>query len=226
MSLLSYSIDYFKSLLTYSKIEGSHDSKNNIRQNLGYYMKQLKESNHNDEKVIEPLLHQIHDEIQLNNFDNFKNQYMTYLRILADREDYIESFNKNRICMITGCLTDIPNLSSSKWNMWGSYKQFLFGKCVVDALNKYYDYDLHPVWGCLLNPTGGIVGSGNKELISFKWNNPISIHGCVHDASGYLYNYHGIGMGYNYLGTWKTLFPTSSPFSCQYAGIQFWNYLC
>ena len=33
------------------------------------------------------------------------------------------------------------------------------------------------------------------------------------------YNYHGVGPGYNYLGTVFTVSPTASPLSCQYAGI-------
>ena len=215
---------YFYCLSTKLEIMGIHDSKSEIRGELGYLMKQLKESDHNDKKV-DNILHEIYDILNLDySFEKFYKQYMIYLRLIADRQDTIDMSKKRRnFCCIKKKLSKVPLLNRSKWNMWGSYKQFIFGKCVVDVLNDEYSYNLHPIWGCLLSPTGGIVGAGNKEIISSKWNSFISLHGCVHDASGYLYSYHGLGLGYNYLNTYKTLFPTSSPFSCQYAGLRFWR---
>jgi len=79
--------------------------------------------------------------------------------------------------------------------------------------------DLDAVWGCFLQPTGGIVGAGNQCLMESDTAQPIVIHAVIHDAFGYLYNYHGVGPGYNYLGTYFTVSPTSSPMACQYAGI-------
>lgn len=211
---------YFKSLLNGIKISGSHDSAKDIRGNLGFLMKQLKESQHNHE-VVDKLLVELHKEMELPyDLKEFKNEYMNYLRLLANRADLIESKQ--------GCwfkLSDVETLNKSKWNMWGSYKQFMFGKCVVDTLNKEHNYNLHPMWGCLLNPTGGIVGAGNQELISKCWNSYISMHACVHDSGGYLYNYHGLGPGYNYLNTWITFFPSSSPMACQFSGLRFWKKL-
>ena len=212
-------IKYYKNLLIDKKIPGSHDSKKQIRGNLGFLMKQLKESQHNHENV-DILLQKIHQEMKLTySLEKFKLEYLDYLRLLVDREDFINS-KKTCFCKFS----DVETLNKKNWNMWGSYKQFLFGKCVVDKINKHMGYSLHPIWGCLLNPTGGIVGAGNQELVSKRWNSYISLHACVHDSGGYLYNYHGFkDCGYNYLNTWMTLFPSSSPLSCQFAGLRFWK---
>ena len=183
-------------------------------------MKLLKESNHND-KIHNDILEEIYNILKLDySFETFYKEYMIYLRLIINRENRIERTKNKRCCKK---LSQIPTLDRSKWNMWGSYKQFIFGKCVVDAFNEKYCYKLHPIWGCLLSPVGGIIGSGNYEIISKEWNTYISLHSCVHDASGYLYNYHGIGYGYNYLETWLTFFRTSSPLSCQFAGLRFWH---
>ena len=80
-------------------------------------------------------------------------------------------------------------------------------------------YNLHPIWGCLLNPTGGIVGPGNAHVIKDKFKTPIGIHACIHDAGGYLLTYHNLGPGYNYLENYVDL-PTTNPFSGQ--RILFW----
>lgn len=228
MSLLSNlenRIIYMKSFLDFNHIIGSHNSQTELRQNLGYYMKQLKDSEHNDDKVYE-LLEKIYKEMKLDyDFEEFKEEYKIYLRLLADREDLIYKGKYWSYCdyIFENRLEQPENLDKYKWNYWGSYKQFIFGKYVTDALNEYYGYKLHPIWGALLSPTGGIVGTSNKELYSGSWNDPICMHGCVHDASGYLYLYHNIGnIGYNYLETRWTLFPRISPLSCQYTGIKFW----
>ena len=224
LSLLSEQkdkLEYFRSLCEREHIPGSHDSEKEIRGELGYLMKQLKESNHNS-PIVDELLLKIYDILKLEySFKNFYKEYMIYLRLVADRQDKIDG---SKGCWWGWCkLGEVPTLEKSKWNMWGSYKQFIFGKCVVDVLNHNSEYKLHPIWGCLLNPTGGIVGAGNQELVSRKWDSYISLHSCVHDSGGYLYNYEGLGIGYNYLNTYKTLFPSSSPMCCQYAGLKFWK---
>ena len=71
---------------------------------------------------------------------------------------------------------------------------------------------------CALNPTGGICGAGNSSLYQGTVNSSLIVHSCLHDASGYCKCYHGIGKGYNYLGTIFAL-PTKSPMSCQIMGI-------
>jgi hypothetical protein len=227
--------EYFKKLsINPFFINGSHDSSKEIRGDLGLFMKKLKNTEvfgpffylrfDYGEKEIENFLEKLHNILELDNLDNFKKQYKKYLLLLSIRKDIIEVSQNNKYWMK---LVDIPDLKKNQWNYWGSIKQLQYGKVVVDVLNEYYKYNLHPIWGCLLNPTGGIVGAGNNELINSKWNSYISLHGCVHDASGYLYQYHKIGKnGYNYLGTKWTLFFKSSPYCCQIAGLRYWKKLC
>lgn len=74
-----------------------------------------------------------------------------------------------------------------------SRSQLMFGKVLGDA------FGIHEVFGALLSPTGGLVGAGN-DSVHLAPDNPIAIHGTVHDAAGYLKSYHGEGPGYNYLG--------------------------
>jgi len=224
MSLLSCHkerIKYIETLTTKINIRGVHDSSCELRGDLGLNMMRLKDSSHGDDDVDE-ILHKIFDTLHLKHiaFPEFHYQYETYLRLLSLREERIDASQNNWWYK----LSDVPNLKKSKWNFWGSIKQLQTGKCIIDTINKKNSYRLHPIWGSLLNPTGGIVGAGNNELISRHWDSYISLHGCVHDACGYLLNYHGIGCGYNYLDTYWTLFPKSSPMSCQVAGIWFWEH--
>lgn len=223
LSNLDQRIEYFKSFINNNNYlpNGSHNSNKNIRGNLGYYMKQLKESEHNSEKVDE-LLTKIHSEMKLeNSLEDFKKEYEFYLRLLVNRQNKIEDSGFWGYFK----LDEIDNLNKSNWNNWGSYRQFCYGKYTIDAINKYHKTNLHPIWGCLLNPTGGIIGSGNTKLLQSDWDSSISMHSCVHDAGGYLYKYHNIGPGYNYLNTKWTIFPTWYQMSCQVYGIKFWNKL-
>ncbi len=96
----------------------------------------------------------------------------------------------------------------------GTTVQLRYGQVVGDALG------IDPVFGSLLNPTGGLVGPGNYAL-DLGPDSPLSYHGIVHDAAGYLYNYHDTGPGYNYLG--REMRDTANPLTGQEAGIRFWN---
>lgn len=214
-------IEYFNGFRDYQSFPiGSHNSQTEIRGNLGYLMKQLKESQHNTE-IVDELLEKIHKEMKLDyELESFKEEYKIYLRLLVDRQELI---NTSSSCFGFFKLKGIRSLNKENWNMWGSYKQFLFGTYVVDALNKNYNYKLHPIWGCLLNPTGGIIGGGNNTILRSQWNSGISLHACAHDAGGYLYRYHKLGPGFNYLNTWLTVFPKWSQYSCQLYGISWWK---
>ena len=93
----------------------------------------------------------------------------------------------------------------------GSRSQLRSGAKVGEVLG------VDPVFGSLLNPTGGLVGPGNN---AFDLNDSaVGHHGAVHDAAGYLYNYHDTGPGYDYLGTDGR--DTSDPLSGQRNGIGF-----
>lgn len=95
----------------------------------------------------------------------------------------------------------------------GSTSQLRYGQVAGDALG------MDPVFGALLNPTGGLVGPGNAAVDGD--DSAIGYHGAVHDAGGYLYNYHDQGPGYDYLGAEGR--DTSSPLSGQRAGISYWR---
>ena len=225
MSLLSQlydRINYLKDIHQGIEIEGSHDSSKDIRGELGLNMMKLKDSSHGGDGV-DIILHNIYDILELKiSYQDFHYQYENYLRLLSLREERIDASQNNWYYK----LGDVPNLKKTKWNFWGSIKQLQSGKCIIDCINEEYDYNMHPIWGSLLNPTSGIVGAGNNELINRNWNSYISLHGCVHDACGYLINYHNIGCGYNYLETYWTFFPKTSPMSCQFYGLYYWNNLC
>jgi hypothetical protein len=67
-------------------------------------------------------------------------------------------------------------------NFMGSTSQLRYGQVAGDALG------MDPVFGALLNPTGGLVGPGNAAVDGN--DSALGYHGAVHDAGGYLYNYH------------------------------------
>jgi hypothetical protein len=105
-----------------------------------------------------------------------------------------------------------PDLSGHPFFM-GSTSQLRYGKVVGDA------FGMDPVFGSLLNPSGGLVGPGNAAVDGDS--SAVGYHGQVHDAAGYLYNYHNAGPGYDYLG--REGRDTASPLSGQREGIRYWR---
>ncbi|MBL1436810.1 MAG: hypothetical protein COB08_011520 [Rhodobacteraceae bacterium] len=115
----------------------------------------------------------------------------------------------------------------------GSHEQLMFGKVLGDALG------IHEVFATLLSPTGGLVGPGNDLIPGYvssphlSPDNPIALHGTVHDAAGYLDSYHNDGPGYNYMdsdfdaGLAATLefFGAEAllPLTGQVSGIAYWT---
>lgn len=98
-----------------------------------------------------------------------------------------------------------------------SQPQLLFGKVIGDA------FGVDPVFGALLSPTGGMVGPGNKAL-HLDDDDPTGYHGIVHDAAGYLFNYHNQGPGYDYLGKEAAKgHQTSDPLTGQQSGMRYWH---
>ena len=96
----------------------------------------------------------------------------------------------------------------------GSTVSLRYGAVVGDV------FGVDPVFGALLNPTGGLVGPGSNSYQP-GINDAIGYHGVFHDAGGYLLNTQGgLGPGYDYLD--RDLLPTSSPISGQVGGILFW----
>jgi uncharacterized Zn-binding protein involved in type VI secretion len=106
-----------------------------------------------------------------------------------------------------------PGLNWMHPNFMGSTSQMRSGQVVGDALG------MDPAFGALLNPSGGLVGPGNTAFDGD--DSAVGYHGAVHDAAGYLHNYHGQGPGYDYMGLEGR--DTSSPLSGQRSGISYWR---
>ncbi|MCB9420412.1 MAG: WXG100 family type VII secretion target [Ardenticatenaceae bacterium] len=96
-----------------------------------------------------------------------------------------------------------------------STAQLRYGQVVGDA------FGIDPVFGAMLNPTGGMVGPGNLAVNPGD-DDALGYHGIVHDAAGYLYNYHDLGPGYNYLGQENHRDP-GNPLTGQQSGVRYWN---
>ncbi|MEM9146091.1 MAG: hypothetical protein AAGC57_07805 [Pseudomonadota bacterium] len=100
--------------------------------------------------------------------------------------------------------------------------QLMFGKVLGDA------FGIHAIFAALLSPTGGLVGPGNWLIPGIVQaghldpDNPVALHGTVHDAAGYLLTFHGEGPGYNYRDSMFEILGTESPLSGQISGIAYW----
>ena len=110
----------------------------------------------------------------------------------------------------------VPDLNEKlHGDFMGSNPQLLFGKVVGDA------FGIDPVFGALLSPTGGMVGPGNAAL-HLDDDDPTGYHGTVHDAAGYLLNYHDQGPGYDYLGK-ESNHDSQDPLTGQQSGMRYWH---
>lgn len=136
--------------------------------------------------------------------DRMKADWVRYQAALAEQE---------RIAAAKGI--DPPPAIDTRLHpdFMGTTSQLRYGQVAGDALG------VDPVFGALLNPTGGLVGPGNAAVDGN--DSALGYHGAVHDAGGYLYNYHDEGPGYDYLG--REGRDTSSPLSGQRAGISYWR---
>lgn len=99
----------------------------------------------------------------------------------------------------------------------GSIVSLRYGRVIGDV------FGIDPVFGSLLNPTGGMVGSGDVAYVPHP-NDAIGYHGVFHDAGGYLLNEQGIGPGYDYLNRDPAIFPDNQPaITGQVSGILWWT---
>jgi len=135
-------------------------------------------------------------------FNEIKAEYQRFLKLAEQRD--VNGVGKDPI---------VPLNEKRFPDFMGSTTQMRYGKVVGDALG------VDPVFGSMLNPTGGIVGPDNGLFDGDS--TAVGLHGIVHDAAGYLYNYHNAGPGYDYLGLEQR--DTSSPLSGQRAGLQYWR---
>ncbi len=147
------------------------------------------------------------------------DEFLETLARLRDRpveeiQAEYEKFKDIRDAQNTDEAGPVASLNSGAHpSFMGSNTQMRYGSVVGDA------FGIDPVFGAMLNPTGGLVGPGNFAIAGD--DTPVGYHGIVHDAAGYLYNYHGIGPGYDYLGI--DPMPTSSPLSGQVGGVAYWT---
>jgi len=210
----------------------SHDI-NEPRQKVGVLMQELKASQTEHEMKDFDRLEDLASYLKYP-LKDLQEDYDAYLKLLAQRQDRIE---RSRLAQtwwqwtksfFTSGLADVPNITRH-FNLWGSIRQLKCGKVVCDTLYEHgvTECRMHPIFGALLNPTGGMVGAGEDDLehlipgTQSHRTAPV-MHAIVHDAAGYCYNYHGVGPGYNYTGGW-TLFPTGKPFSGQGMGLALWR---
>ena len=106
---------------------------------------------------------------------------------------------------------------------WGSRQQLLSGKVISDWVDKE-NGPLDPIFGALLQPTTGRAGPGDSgwfHQMIFDDDGHIAYHSAVHDAFGYLINYHSIGPGYDYMH--HSHFNKSNPLAGQLDGMNFWK---
>lgn len=130
----------------------------------------------------------------------------TRFLILRDQQAAIGKQKKKEV---------VPDLAEDIHDEFmASNAQLLFGKVLGDT------FGIHPVFGALLSPTGGLVGGGNKS-VQLDTDDPTAMHGIMHDAAGYLYNYHGQGPGYDYLDMEER--DTAHELTGQRSGMRYWH---
>jgi WXG100 family type VII secretion target len=104
-------------------------------------------------------------------------------------------------------------LGKTQLNYTGSRDHLRFGQVVGDA------FGIDPVFGAMLNPTGGMPGSGEWAIPTGE--SALSYHAAFHDAAGFLHTYFGGGPGYDYLDA--ELGSTDEPFTGHESGLIYWN---
>jgi hypothetical protein len=148
----------------------------------------------------------------------FHENFDVFCKVVVERQDAI---NSNKVPA-----GKLPAMQDDENEAFvGSVGNLLFGRIVGDALG------LHPVFGAMLNPTGGIVGPGNSTgFMRCVGTAPgLNRHALGHDAFGYLLNFHQRGPGYCYLelnavgccGCGKRLVRTD-PIGGQHTGFYWW----
>ena len=118
-------------------------------------------------------------------------------KLLKNFNIFLSEFTKRHEYTLHSAIDSIVLNNDSTSMFRGSLDHLLFGKIVGDALG------LHPVFGAMLNPTGGICGPDNSNIF-LRAIGKIPMmrrHSIVHDAAGYLRLYHGVGPGYLYFKT-------------------------
>jgi len=137
--------------------------------------------------------------------EELRGEYQKFQELAAQRDEAVAAGAEA-----------VPGLGGGHPSFMGSNTQMRYGQVVGDA------FGIDPVFGSMLNPTGGLVGMGNWAVAGD--DTAVGYHGVVHDAAGYMYNYHNqAGPGYDYLGLEGR--DTSDALSGQREGIAHWRNL-
>ena len=95
---------------------------------------------------------------------------------------------------------------------------------IFTCLLRFFIYHFHNDLTNAFFSLSGRVGPGDSGMLHnflFDNNEEYAMHSAVHDAFGYLINFHDIGPGYNYM--YSSLFHKENPLSGQVSGIHFWK---
>jgi WXG100 family type VII secretion target len=138
-------------------------------------------------------------------FEDIKAQHDKFLQVRAQAEEFRQARG----------LEEIPAVNTTfHEEFMGTTPQLRFGQMVGEA------FGIDPVFGAMLSPTGGMVGPGNYAFTPSN-DSAIGYHGVAHDAAGYLYNYHGVGPGYDYLN--REGLDRGNPLTGQMSGTRYWT---
>uniref|UniRef100_A0A7M5XMM5 Uncharacterized protein n=2 Tax=Clytia hemisphaerica TaxID=252671 RepID=A0A7M5XMM5_9CNID len=103
-----------------------------------------------------------------------------YGRLLKDVKEFVKVYRKR------GVPSEVLEQKHSYY--WGTRQQLLFGKVVADWLPEHIKSKtspMDPIFGTLLNPTGGRVGPGDSGWMHdtlFDDLGPFAYHSAVHDG--------------------------------------------
>ena len=147
-------------------------------------------------------------EVRGRSIDEVKMEYKLFEKYRLKIDQNISRFK----------LEAIEELEAQNEDFMGSVWQLRYGKVTGDHLG------IDPVFGALLNPTGGLVGPGNSALSPESIGMPkaVAYHGAYHYAMGFLHQYLRAGHGYNYMKSPIGL-DTSNPMAGQATGIMQWS---
>ena len=133
--------------------------------------------------VVEDALKRIADERKIQNIDE---QYRACVETAAQRD------------LKTPYPYDLVTQSSDMGNLWGITQQLRFGLLVSRILFDHQKTSLclDPVFGSLLNPMGGVLGSPPRWIHSptFWQDGPLRYQRVCKDAEWYLYLYHQLDL--------------------------------
>lgn len=136
-----------------------------------------------------------------------------YKRLVRDSKRFVPIYHKR----------GVKSTRLGHQAFWGSRQQLLSGKVIADWVDKE-NGSLDPLFGVLLQPTSGRVGPGDTGWfhdILFDDRGHMAYHSAVHDAFGYLLNFHQTGPGYDYMN--NSYLSTDNCMAGQWGGIEFWQ---